>query len=58
MGTILAKKYAARGCLVILTGRNKEALKKIVNEIHNTGHKKAHYILGEATSEVDAKKIV
>ena len=58
LGALLAKKYAARGCPVILTGRNEEALKKIVDEIHNDGNKNAYYILGESTSEADAKKIV
>jgi len=59
LGLHMSKIYASRGCPMVLTGRNEQALKSLVKDINdNLGNFNVYYVLGDTTKEEDAKKIV
>lgn len=59
LGRELARVYAGRGCPMVVTGRNEQALKDLVASIHSDfSNFNVHYITGDACIEEDCKKIV
>lgn len=58
LGRELAKVYAGRGCPMVVTGRNEEALKELVSQIQKEySNFNVHYICGDASSEDDCRAI-
>lgn len=54
IGKEMAKIYAARGCPLVITGRNEKELQEIVKFCESKyQNKNVHYITGEATNESD-----
>jgi len=57
IGSVFSKELARRGVKIVLSGRNKKKLDKLVNEIEKTGGN-AVAVAGDVTKEEDAKRIL
>ena len=59
IGLQLTKIYAARGCPIVITGRNEKALQDLVSSCNSEfSNFNVHYVIGEVTLEADCQKIV